>query len=68
MRCPHCDNAMLKTDEIVERHTRQTWHRCEACGTLHTVSERGDILATQRIGNSYRFSAQPALQQAYLIE
>lgn len=68
MRCPQCDNSMLKIDEVVESHTRQTWYQCDACGSLHTVSERSGIPASQRIGNSYRFSAQPALRGTYLTE
>jgi hypothetical protein len=50
---------MRKTDEIIERHTRQTWYGCEHCGAEHTVSERGGAQAAQRIGNAYRFSAMP---------
>lgn len=67
MRCPQCHNAMLKTDEVIELHTRQTWHRCESCGTLHMISERG-IPAPQRIGNSYRFSAPPQAGRAHARE
>ncbi len=58
MHCPQCDHPMTKTEEIVELHTRQTWYECTACGSVHTISERSDEEAAQRIGNAYRFSAQ----------
>jgi hypothetical protein len=44
MRCDHCRSIMDQTDQVVERHTRQTWYRCPVCHSLHTVSEPlGDL-------------------------
>lgn len=39
MRCKHCQNIMDQTDQVVERHTCQTWYRCPVCHSQHTVSE-----------------------------
>jgi hypothetical protein len=60
MRCNHCNNAMNKTDEMTELHTRQTWYECPVCEAVHTVSEHTGESANQRIGNKQRFSAASA--------
>ena len=60
MHCPQCHKSMLKTDEVLELHTRQTWYECAGCGTTHTISERNEAEPARRIGNAYRFSAQAA--------
>jgi len=57
MRCNHCSNTMNKTEEVVELQTRQTWYECPVCDAVHTVSERAQQPAEQRVGQSLRFSA-----------
>jgi len=57
MRCNQCNNAMHKTDEVIELHTRQTWYLCPVCASVHTVSEPNESSGAQRIGNAQRFSA-----------
>ncbi len=59
MHCPHCQQPTNQTDEIIERHTRQTWYECPVCGTQHTVSQRNEATpeSPRRIGKGYRFSA-----------
>lgn len=57
MRCNNCNNAMHKTEEVVELNTRQTWFECPVCNSVHTVSERIGNEPGQRIGNALRFSA-----------
>ncbi len=61
MRCPQCNVALTRTDEIVEGSARQIWEQCPVCGLRHTVSEPDVRPAPRRIGHSYRFSAGPAL-------
>jgi len=57
MRCSHCNNAMNKTEELTELHTKQTWYECPVCESIHTVSEHIGESTNQRIGNTLRFSA-----------
>ena len=59
MRCRHCQNIMDQTDQVLERHTRQTWYRCPVCDSQHTVSEPSEGLREQRTNHGQRIASSP---------